>query len=303
MEWPRAADGPNTVLAISPDGRQLVFSARRLNETALWLRSVATDDLVRLSGTDDGVSPFWSPDGSSIGFFAHGTLKRLDVGAPGSRPRDPLAGPVILCEAPNQRGGTWGPDNTIVFSPASGGLRRISANGGTAVKFTEQQAGEGAHYRPQFLTGTRYVLYRVTSSNGRNNRYYVTSLDSSERKLIATLDSGNVVYAQGHLLFMQNNTVMAQPFDTKQLEVTASPRPVAHGVLLSTGSLPVFGVFSVSRSGRLVYLPQSSDRNAALTVIANWTVRSVAAAVRSPGFQSDAVSPSNPNRWPSVARP
>jgi hypothetical protein len=115
------------------------------------------------------------------------------------------------------------------------------------------------------------VLYRVTSSNGRNNRYYVTSLDSSERKLIATLDSGNLVHAQGHLFFMQANTLMAQPFDTRSLTVTAPPRPIAAGVLLSTGSAPVFGVFSVSSAGRLVYLSQGSDRGP-MSVIANWTV-------------------------------
>jgi eukaryotic-like serine/threonine-protein kinase len=272
MTWARAADGPNTVLAISPDGRRVVFSARLSDRRSLWLRSLATDDLVQLPGTVDGVSPFWSPDSSSIGFFADDRLKRIDVGAPGARPRDWFAEPVILCDARSQRGGTWGPDNTIVFSPASGGLRRISANGGPVAELTDQEPGEGAHFRPQFLAGTRHVLYRVTSQNGRNNRYYVTSLDSSERKLIAMLDSGNVVYAQGHLLFMQNNTLMAQPFDATRLVVTGSPRSVADGVLLSTGSLPVFGVFSVSQTGRLAYLSQGSDRNGPLTVIANWTV-------------------------------
>ena len=290
MAWARAADGPNTVLAISPDGRRVVFSARFADERALWLRSLDTDDLVQLPGTDDGVSPFWSPDSSSIGFFAHGRLKRLDVGAPDAPPGDRLRAPVILCEARNQRGGTWGPDNTIVFSPAADGLRRISANGGTAVEFTDQEGGEGAHFRPQFLTGTRYVLYRVTSGNGRNNRYYVTSLDSSERKLIATLDSGNVVYAQGHLLYMQNNTLMAQAFDTTRLMVTGSPRPVANGVLLSTGSLPVFGVFSVSRTGRLVYLSQGGDRDGAMTAIANWTALTVASALRPIAVRSSRMS-------------
>jgi eukaryotic-like serine/threonine-protein kinase len=271
MTWARAADGPNTVLAMSPDGRRVVFSARLEDKRALWLRSLATDDLVRLPGTEGGVSPFWSPDSLSVAFFADGRLKRLDVGPAGARKREWWPEPVDLSEARSQRGGTWGPDDTIVFSPASDGLRRISAHGGTAVEFTDQEPGEGDHFRPQFLTGTRHVLYRVTSSNGRNNRYYVTSLDSSERTLIATLDSGNVVYAQGHLLFMQNNTLMAQPFDTKTLTVTGSPRPVAPGVLLSTGSLPVFGVFSVSQSGRLVYLSEGGDRNAPMTVIADWT--------------------------------
>jgi eukaryotic-like serine/threonine-protein kinase len=269
MTWPRAADGPNTILAISPDGGRVVFSAR-LGQRALWLRSLAGDDLVQLPGTEDGVSPFWSPDSSSIGFFANGRLKRIDVGTPGTRSRDWLPQPVNLSEAASQRGGAWGPDNTIVFSRASGGLKRISANGGIAAEFTYREPGEADHFRPQFLAGTRYVLYRVTSSNGRNNRYYVTSLDSSERKLIATLDSGNVVYAQGHLFFMQNNTLMAQPFDTRSLTVTGPPGPIAAGVLLSTGSAPVFGVFSVSRAGRLVYLSQGSDRGP-MSVIANWT--------------------------------
>jgi WD40 repeat protein len=270
MTWPRAADGPNTILAISPDGGRVVFSAR-LGQRALWLRSLAADDLVQLPGTEDGVSPFWSPDSSSIGFFANGRLKRLDVGTPGTRSRESLPQPVNLSEAASQRGGAWGPDNTIVFSRASGGLKRISANGGIAAEFTYREPGEADHFRPQFLAGTRYVLYRVTSPNGRNNRYYVTSLDSSERKLIATLDSGNAVYAQGHVFFMQTNTLMAQPFDTKNLTVTGPPRPIAAGVLLSTGSAPVFGVFSVSQAGRLVYLSQGSDRGP-MSAIANWTV-------------------------------
>jgi hypothetical protein len=67
---------------------------------------------------------------------------------------------------------------------------------------------------------------------------------------------------------MQNNTVMAQPFDTKALTVTGSPRPLADHVLLSTGSLPVFGVFSVSQTGRLVHLSQGGEGNGPMTVIA-----------------------------------
>ena len=126
------------------------------------------------------------------------------------------------------------------------------------------------HVRPHFLAGTRRLLYRVSSGNGRDNSYYVTSLDAGERKLIATLDAGNVTYSQGHLLFMQNHTLMAQPFDLKNLAITGSPRPLAHGVLLSTGSPPVFGVFSASQTGRLVYLSQGRDYDDPMTVLSNW---------------------------------
>ena len=263
MRWPRAVeDGvPNTILALSPDGRRVVFSARTEEGTSLWIRSLAIDDARQLPGTEGGISPFWSPDSASIGFFADRKLKRLDVSA--------AATPTTLDDVRTQRGGTWGPDNTIVFSPFSGALRRISANGGPVTPF-EDHDDDAAHVRPQFLAGTGQILYRVTSRNGRSNSYYVMSLDSAGRKLVGTFDSGNVTYSRGHLLFMQNNTLMAQPFDPNRLATTGPPRPLADGVLLSPGSLPVFGIFSASQTGRIVYLSQGGDYNDPLTVLSNW---------------------------------
>ena len=274
VRWARAVDGgvPNTLVAISPDGRLVVYSGRAGDVTALWLRSFAFDEAWQLPGTEGGISPFWSPDSGSIGFFADRMLKRLDLNGLGTRSRDSarLGVPATLCEVRSQRGGTWGPDGTIVFSPASGGLKRISATGGAVTSLTSPNRGEPAHFRPHFFAGTRHLLYRVTSDNGRNNAYYATSLDTREKKLIATLNAGNVTYSQGHLLFMQNNTLMAQPFDLKNLVTAGPPRPLASGVLLSTGSPPVFGVFSASHTGRLVYLSQGGDYNDPMTVRSNW---------------------------------
>ena len=275
MRWAAAVDNgvPNTILAISPDGRLVVFSGRDEDGTALWLRSLTLGDIWKLPGTEGGISPFWSPDSASIGFFADRKLKRLDLNGVGTSSRDPrrLVEPATLCDVRSQRGGTWGPDGTIVFAPFPGGLKRISASGGAVTSLTNLERGEPHHVRPHFFAGTRQLLYRVTSGNGRNNSYYVTSLDSSERKLIATLDAGNVTYSQGHLLFMQNNTLMAQPFDVKSLATTGPPWAVASGVLLSTGSPPVFGVFSASQqTNRLVYLSQGGSYNDPMTVRSNW---------------------------------
>ncbi len=275
LRWARAVDDgvPNTLLAMSPDGRLVVYSARDDgDDTALWLRSLALDAEWQLPGTEGGVSPFWSPDGGSIGFFADRQLKRLDLNGLGTRSRDSSGVAVrTLCPVGSQRGGTWGPDDTIVFAPFPGTLKRISAHGGPVTSLTVLAPREPYHVRPQFLAGTRLLLYRVTSPNGRSNAYYVTSMDTpNQKKLIATLDAGNVVYAQGHLLFMQKHTLMAQPFDVKSLETSGPPRPLAENVLLSTGSPPVFGVFAASQAGRLAYLSEDGEFNDPMNVVSNW---------------------------------
>ena len=275
VSWARAVDNgvPNTILALSPDGRLVVFSGRTGNVTQLWVRSLTSGDAWPLTGTEGGVSPFWSPDAASIGFFADRKLKRVDLNGLGTMFRDAarVAIPATLCEVGSQRGGTWGPDDTIVFARFPGELKRISAKGGVVTSLTSLDRGEPHHVRPHFFTGTRRLLYRVSSRDGRNNSYYVTSLDNaSEKHLIGTFDSGNVTYSQGHLLFMQNHTLMAQPFDVKTLAITGRPRPIADRVLLSTGSPPVFGVFSASPMGRLAYLSQAGEPQDPMTILAGW---------------------------------
>jgi hypothetical protein len=69
---------------------------------------------------------------------------------------------------------------------------------------------------------------------------------------------------------MQNHTLMAQPFDHNRLIITGAPRPLANGVLLSPGSMPVYGVFSASQTGRLVYLSEGGGYNDPMTVLSNW---------------------------------
>jgi len=109
-------------LALSPDGGRLVFTARDShNEDQLWLRSLDALESRALPGTEGGVTPFWSPDGRHVGFFAHGKLKTIDVvGGP----------PATLCDAPNPRGGSWNRSDVIVFAPDSrSALMRVPATG------------------------------------------------------------------------------------------------------------------------------------------------------------------------------
>src|SRR5204863_4051448 len=92
------ATGQPTSFALSPDGRQVVFVASDDKASRLWLRSLSTATAQSLTGTDGATYPFWSPDGHSVGFFAGGSLMRLDLGGGAPQP---------LAPATNGAGGTW----------------------------------------------------------------------------------------------------------------------------------------------------------------------------------------------------
>jgi serine/threonine protein kinase len=252
----------NTVLAISPDGRHVVYSGLDGETAELWLQTLDGSAPRQLPGTGGASSPFWSPDGASVGFFAAGSLKRVDL-SPNSRP-------VTLCAVSNPRGGTWGPDDTIVFAGYPGRpLAQISAKGGETTFLTRLEAGEPHHVRPHFLAGSRRLLYRVTGPNQRNNAYYAMTLGSPERKLLMRVDSGNVMYAAGHLLFVQHGALMAQRFDPTTLSVIGEPLLIVDRIRLSMDTPPRFGIFSVSRRGVLAYLPDGGG-NVPMTILSNW---------------------------------
>jgi hypothetical protein len=132
------AAGP---LAVAPDGRQVAFVARNNSGgTLIWIRSLDTLAAKGLVGTEGGVSPFWSPDSRSIGFFADRKLKKIDIaGGP----------PVTLCDANPGISGSWSPAGVIVFSRAGGStLQKVSASGGVPTAATVFGEGETGHARP-----------------------------------------------------------------------------------------------------------------------------------------------------------
>ena len=115
-------NGP--AVAVSPDGRRVVFKAAVDGKNSLWVRDLDSLSLRMLAGTDNANLPFWSPDSRWIGFFAQGKLMKIDV----------AGGPTItICSADSGRGGTWNENDVIVFAPKNAGaLFRVSAAGGPA---------------------------------------------------------------------------------------------------------------------------------------------------------------------------
>jgi serine/threonine protein kinase/Tol biopolymer transport system component len=254
--------GPSagTSLAISPDGQHVVFGATNSQgRVALWLRSLDRVVARELTDTDGASGPFWSADSRFVGFYAAGKLKTVEISS----------GTVkTLCEIPTFNGATWNREGIIVLARAGGGqggpLLRVSEDGGTPTAATELHQGEILHTRPAFLPDGRHFLYRTTEAVS-NGAIYVGALDSAERKLVfENTSTGRVIYASGHLLYMQGTTLVAQPFDPNNLVVVGPPTPIAEDVQ-TTGPVPPVGVFSASDSGVLVYRTGRGEVGSQLT--------------------------------------
>ncbi len=139
-------------IATSPDGPQIAFVAQApRGRPGLWVRRLDAADAQLLRGTEDATYPFWSPDSRSIGFFAQGKLKIIDVAGGPAR---------TLSESPlDSRGGAWAQDGTILFSPMGfSGLFRIPASGGNAAKATEFHPARGELASLPFVSSRRPAL-------------------------------------------------------------------------------------------------------------------------------------------------
>jgi len=274
---------------LSPDGSRLAFVAKDSSgKNLLWIRPLDSLSVQPLSGTENPSFPFWSPDSRFIGFFADGKLKRIAAsGGP----------PQTLCDAPRSRGGTWNREGVILFAPiGSGPLYRVSASGGLATPVTrfDPSRGEDTHRWPFFLPDGRHFLYLVASFGSNRQKenmgIYVGSLDSKEEKLLLRANS-NVAYApsfakasEGYLLFLRERTLLAQPFDAKDLRITGDPFPVAEQI--QTFPQIYSALFSISENGVLLYRAGSASGLARLA----WFDRS-GKAIGSLGAPGDQANP------------
>jgi serine/threonine protein kinase len=237
---------------LSPDGRRIVFGARGADgKTQFWLHSLDAVTARPLVGTENAQFPFWSPDNRAIGFFADGKLKRMEItGTPA----------LSLAEAPVPRGGSWSTRDVIVFAPQfQGPLQRVTAAGGTTAPVTTLASIE-AHRFPWFLPDGRHFLFEAATGTLRGAILHTGALDSREVKTVGPT-TYNVVYAGGYLLYLRENTLMAQPFDEKRLATAGEAVPLAEQVR-SVGGV---GLFSVSPAGLLVYQQEEAAASWRLT--------------------------------------
>jgi len=236
---PPTADASS--LAIAPDGLKIAYVAISEGRSKLRLRLLDNGSEQSLAGTDGALFPFWSTNSRSIGFFADGALKRIDID--GGLPR-------VLAEAPAGRGGTWNADDLILFTPNSGGpIFRVSAMGDKPAT-AQTQVAAGSHRHPRFLPDGRHFIYFLTAQ-GEEPGVYVGDLkgvDAPKRLLRA---DAAAEYASGHLLFVTQGALFAQSFDPAQMTLSGEPFRIADRV--NVDAAMNMAAVSVSRVGSMVY--------------------------------------------------
>ena len=235
-------------IALSPDGRQIAFVALGDGTSQLWLRSLGATIAKPLAGTEGAALPFWSPDSRSLGFFAGGELKRLDIGG---------GTPQTLATVGNPRGGTWNAEGTILFPPTTGGpVFRVPATGGPATAVTTLDR-QSSHRFPSFLPDGRHFLF-LAQGAADTAGIYLGALDSADTRRLTPAGSAGV-YVSGWLLWVRAGTLVAQRLDLERQTLTGDPLTIADPV----GVDPTFGTaaVSVSATGLVAYRAGGSSRH------------------------------------------
>jgi Tol biopolymer transport system component/tRNA A-37 threonylcarbamoyl transferase component Bud32 len=212
-------------LALSPDGRRLLFSAAdKDGGRALWLRALDSMEMKRVEGSQDARFPAWSPDGRRIAFFSGGELVVLDMLGK-SRRTVAKAGPYA-----DVRGLAWGGGNTLLYVPTyTGPLMQISADGGTPQPASglDTSRNEGSHRVPQFLPdGRRFIFYSTIPSGTEPGEMCVGQLGSLDHRCLGGTDSGPRFLPPDLLLFNRGRALVAQRLDVTKMELVGDPVPL-----------------------------------------------------------------------------
>ena len=232
---------------LSSDGASIAFAATSADgKTMLWVRAMNLLEARVLPGTDGAVFPFWSPDSRSVGFFADGKLKTIDIDGGSIQ---------IVADAPYGRGGAWGPGGVILFSPAPAlSLMRVSAGGGTPTPITKlDPALHTSHRWPFFLPDGKHFLYLAVHhdpSKSANNALYYASLDGRENRPLFRSQS-DAVYSSGFVLFGRGDQLLAQPFNPSTGTLSGVPQNVAKGVMNDASTWHMDA--SASNDGLLIF--------------------------------------------------
>ena len=228
-------------LALSPDGKFAVFTGEgESNQVSLWLRRMDGTRIDPIPLTQGGGQPFWSPDSRSIGFFADGKLKRIDLGG---------GPPQVLCDAP-AIGGTWSRDGVILFG-SDGPIQRVSSAGGAPTAATKLDPEEEGHRWPWFLPDGKHFLFLGDANRTEDHTLKVGSLEGGVKTLFHHAITNAIYVAPGYLLYIRDGALVAHAFDMKSLSLVGGGKVIGPDIAPSHQDHRF--EFSASETGLLAY--------------------------------------------------
>ncbi len=251
-------------ISVSPDGRKVAFIAQSGGKGTVWVRALDSTEAHPLPASDPAAGGrngplIWSPDSRFLSFFSpENKMRRIPIdGGP----------PQTICDISVFTGGTWNEDGTILFSTRFSGLMRVSQSGGQPVPVTtlDGSRGEIEHEAPQFLPDGRHFLYVARTAKDDTSAIVLGSLesksDSKETKRVvqgvARSRGNSFAWAppgngggQGHILFVRQGVLMAQPVDASSLSPAGEAIPLAeHAVSVTVSANGVLAYTTVNAVG------------------------------------------------------
>ena len=234
--------GPD--FSISPDGKKIVFIAISNDGTPrLYLKRLDRFPNTVLEGTEGVRAPFFSPDGNSVGFWASSKLKKtsLDGGAP-----------VILCDATDLLGGSWGDDGFIVAAIERQKLSRIPATGGRPEVILDLSKEGRTPAWPQVLPGSKQIVFTSLGFDGAD-RASIDILQSQTgvRSTIITGATYGRILSDSWLIYTNQSTILALPLRSGLFK--AAGDPITTTLRVPYSSTFGYAQYDVSPTGTLIY--------------------------------------------------
>ncbi|MET0166921.1 MAG: protein kinase, partial [Vicinamibacterales bacterium] len=237
------------VLAVSPDGRHFLYNTGK----GLYLRTMGELQARLIPGTEEDLnSPFFSPDGESVAYyaFAGSQLKRIPISGGAS---------VKIADATNLYGASWGADGTILFGQPQG-IMRVSATAGTRELVIPAKEGEQVD-SPQLLPDGDSVLFSVATDASSTKRWddaqiVVQSLSTGARTVVVQGGSDARYLPTGHLIYAREENLFAVAFDAATKAISGSAVPVVQRLARAPDPAGTTATanYSVSNTGTLVYV-------------------------------------------------
>jgi Tol biopolymer transport system component len=241
-------------LAIAPDGQMLAFPVRSAGRTQLFVNDFATGETRPLEGTDDARSPFFSPDGRWIGFFAKAKLKKITVG--GTSLQD-------IADAPDARGGSWSVDDVIYYAPTlTSGLWKMPASGGAATEITKPDAAasEISHRFPRVLEDGKALLFQVwTGPGSEEQRIEHLSIADGKRQVVIQNANGPASVVIGRIVYSgRQDSLLSAPWNPSSPSLQGvEPRSLPFQAQFDNEGV---AAYAVSGNGTIARLAGSPSR-------------------------------------------